>query len=168
MELKIIANKCYRFPACIIDLEKVNAGWVISNQTWYNTARFSCPVNWCALLTVALDCAWQSSSVIRRKGESQNGCFKKTKHTKFFEKRTFLPSDTPPYVCVSGGKKCSFFENFGVLCFLETPVLRFGLLPFYRRVLVIRKGYIYKKMYRNEKLILHNNICPITESYNCN
>ena len=34
---------------------------------------------------------------------------------------------------VSGGKKCSFFGNFGVLCFLETPVLRFSLLPYYRR-----------------------------------
>ena len=31
-----------------------------------------------------------SSSVIRQRGESQNGCFKKTKHTKFSEKRTFL------------------------------------------------------------------------------
>ena len=29
-------------------------------------------------------------SVIRQKGESQNGCFKKTKHEKFFEKGTFL------------------------------------------------------------------------------
>ena len=29
-------------------------------------------------------------SVIRQKGESQNGCFKKTKHAKFCEKRTFL------------------------------------------------------------------------------
>ena len=29
-------------------------------------------------------------SVIRQKGESQNGCFKKTKHAKFSEKRTFL------------------------------------------------------------------------------
>ena len=30
-------------------------------------------------------------------------------------------------VCVSGDKK------FGVLCFLETPVLRFAFLPYYRR-----------------------------------
>ena len=30
------------------------------------------------------------SSVIRQKGESQNGCFKKTKYAKFPEKRTFL------------------------------------------------------------------------------
>ena len=31
-----------------------------------------------------------NSSVIRQKGESQNECFKKTKHAKFSEKRTFL------------------------------------------------------------------------------
>ena len=37
------------------------------------------------------------------------------------------------HVCVSGGKKCLFYGNFGVLCFLETPVLRFALLPYYRR-----------------------------------
>ena len=37
------------------------------------------------------------------------------------------------YVCVSRGKKCLFFRNFDVLCFLETPVLRFALLPYYRR-----------------------------------
>ena len=68
------------------------------------------------------------SSGIRQKGESQNGCFKKAKHAKISEKQTFL---TP--VCVSGGKKCLFFGNFGVLCFLETPVLRFAPLPYYRR-----------------------------------
>ena len=34
---------------------------------------------------------------------------------------------------VPGDKKCSFFRKFGVLCFLETPVLRFALLPYYRR-----------------------------------
>ena len=36
-------------------------------------------------------------------------------------------------VCVSEGKKCLFFVKFGVLCFLETPVLRFALLPYYRQ-----------------------------------
>ena len=40
-------------------------------------------------------------------------------------------------MCVSGGKKYSFFGKFGVLCFLETPVLRFDLLPYYRKVLCI-------------------------------
>ena len=35
------------------------------------------------------------------------------------------------YVYVLGGKKCVFFGKFDVLCFLETPVLRFALLPYY-------------------------------------
>ena len=36
--------------------------------------------------------------------------------------------------CVSGCKKCSFFGKFDVFYFLETPFLRFALLPYYRRV----------------------------------
>ena len=36
------------------------------------------------------------------------------------------PPDT--YVCVSGEKNVRFFGKFGVLCFLETLVLRFALL----------------------------------------
>ena len=73
-----------------------------------------------------------NSSVIRR--ESQNGCFRKTKPPKFCEKRIFL---TPWYAHVhvrSGGKKCLFSGKFDLLCFLETPVLRFTLLPYYRRI----------------------------------
>ena len=38
------------------------------------------------------------------------------------------------YLSVLGVKKCSFFGKFGVLFFLETPGLRFDLLPDYRRV----------------------------------
>ena len=41
--------------------------------------------------------AYWNSSVIRQKGESQNGYNKKTKHAKFSEKRTFL---TPSYIHV--------------------------------------------------------------------
>ena len=69
-------------------------------------------------------------SVIRQKGKSQKERFKKTKHDKFSEKQT---PDTHTYVCVSRGKKCSFFWKCVVLCFLETSVLRFALLPNYRR-----------------------------------
>ena len=75
------------------------------------------------------------SSIVREKGEFQNGCFKKTKHAKFSWERTFL---TPWYSHArvrSGGKKCSFSGKFGVLCFLETTVLKFALLPYYRVVL---------------------------------
>ena len=62
----------------------------------------------------------QSLPVIRQKGESQKGCYKKTKHAKFSEKWTFL---TPWYTHVRTcayqmGKKCLFFGKFGVLCFL--------------------------------------------------
>ena len=67
---------------------------------------------------------YEITSVIRQKGESQNGCFKKTKHAKFAEKRMIR----------IGGKKCSFFGKFGVLSFLETPVSRIALLPYYRQL----------------------------------
>ena len=33
---------------------------------------------------------WEKALVVRQKGESQNGGGKKTKHSKFSEKRTFL------------------------------------------------------------------------------
>ena len=31
----------------------------------------------------------------------------------------------------------TLYRNFGVLCLLETPVLRFALLPYYRRYIII-------------------------------
>ena len=43
----------------------------------------------------------------------------------------FLSPDT--HVCVLRGKKYSFFKKIGVLCFLEIPVLRFTILPYYQR-----------------------------------
>ena len=50
-------------------------------------------------------------------------------------------------MCVSGGKKCSFFGKFGVLCFLETPVLRFALLRYYRRVTSVMKTASVSKLF---------------------
>ena len=41
------------------------------------------------LLTI-LTLVWKKSSAVRQKGEYQNGCYKKTKHAKSFEKGTFL------------------------------------------------------------------------------
>ena len=74
------------------------------------------------------------SLVIRQKGESQNGCFKKTKHVKFSKKRTFL---TPWYahVCVrirglemfifwcayQGVRNVHFLENLACFVFLKNP-----------------------------------------------
>ena len=40
-------------------------------------------------------------------------------YTKFFEK--LLPPDTHTYVCISEGKKCSFFEKFCVRTKWMTP-----------------------------------------------
>ena len=54
------------------------------------------------------------SSVVRQKGDPQDGGIKKTKHAKFSRKRIFLPPDTQRYVSVSGGKKWVFFGKFGV------------------------------------------------------
>ena len=61
------------------------------------------------------------------------GVSRKQSTPKFPKNKPFLPPDTHTYVCVSGGKKCLFFGNFGVLCFLKTPVFIFTLLPYYRR-----------------------------------
>ena len=69
-----------------------------------------------------------NTSVIRQEGESQNRCFKKTKHAKYSANRTFL---TPEY---QGVRNVHFFGKFDVLCFLETPVLRFAFLSYYRQI----------------------------------
>ena len=45
---------------------------------------------------IIVDCS--SLSVIRKKGESQNGGNKKTKHAKFSEKKYLLPPDTHKYM----------------------------------------------------------------------
>ena len=52
-------------------------------------------------------------------------------------------------------KKCSFFGKFGMLCFLETPVLRFALLPYYRPILVYHtKNKNGNRWLRNRKQYL--------------
>ena len=103
-------------------LAKTYGKWCISltNKHFYRICEINCML-------------YVNSSAIRQKGKSQNGCFNKTKNAKFFENRTFL---TPWYAHLRmpiKGKKCSFLGKFGVLCFLETPVLRFVLLAYYRR-----------------------------------
>ena len=45
-----------------------------------------------------------------------------------------LSSNRHTSLCVSGFKKCSCFGKFGVFCLLVTPVMRFALLLYYRRV----------------------------------
>ena len=71
--------------------------------------------------------------VNKTKGHISKRVFQENKAGQFSEKRIFL---TPCYVCVSRGKKYSFFGKFDVLCFLETRILRFALLPYYRRIVI--------------------------------
>ena len=61
------------------------------------------------------------------------GVSRKQSTPNFPKNEHFLPPDTHTYVCVSGVNKCLFFGKLGVLCFLEIPVLRFALLPYYPR-----------------------------------
>ena len=62
------------------------------------------------------------SSVIKQKGESQNGG-NKTKHTKFSEKQTFLTPDTYTYVGVSGGQEIVFRKIWCALfCYLRFEI----------------------------------------------
>ena len=109
----------------------------------------------------------RNSSVIRQKGEShesQNGCFMKTKHTKFSEKRTFL---TPWYAHVRvkyTRTKCLFYGKFGVLRFLETPVLRFALLLYYRRIFKDFHMKLFSKSASEEYIRLFLNVPLITTS----
>ena len=79
-----------------------------------------------------------NSVVIRQKSESQNGCFKKIKHAKFSAKTNiFYPLIRTRTCAYRGIKNVRFCGKFGVLCFLEAPVLRFNLLPHYRRIKVL-------------------------------
>ena len=72
------------------------------------------------------------SSVIRQKGESQNGCFKKDKACQIFRK-TNISYPLIRTCAYQGVRNVRFSENLACFVFFETPVLRFALLPYYRR-----------------------------------
>ena len=65
----------------------------------------------------------------------------KNKARQILRKTYFWPPAMHMHVCVSGGKKCWFFRKFGMLCFLLTPVLRFALLPYYKRGEMLRGSF---------------------------
>ena len=73
----------------------------------------------------------------------KKGVSRKQSTPNFPKNKHFLPPDTHTYLCVSGGKKCSFFGKFDVLCLLKTPVLRFALLLYYRRSIAICHGIVF-------------------------
>ena len=80
----------------------------ISQDNFFLNVKIA-PTDFKTRKSIICQSSCMNSSVISQKGESQNRCFKKTKHTKFTKKRTFL---TPWYAHV--------------------PFLRFALLPYYR------------------------------------
>ena len=74
------------------------------------------------------------SNLKRQKGNLKAGVSRKQSTPNFPKNGHFLPlKRTRTYVCKSGGKKCTFFGKFDMICFLETSVLIFALLPCYRQ-----------------------------------
>ena len=75
-----------------------------------------------------------NSLVITQKGKSKTGVTREQRPSNFPENQYFLPPDTHTCVCISGGKKCFFFRQFDVICFLVTSILRFASLPYYQQI----------------------------------
>ena len=106
---------------------------VYLSQPETNTKRETCfnflPVSLLQKMKQKPECLRVNNlSLIRLKWESLNGCYRITKHVIFrkTKNKDFLPPNTHTLVCVTGDK-CSFFTQFGVLCFLLTPILKFVL-----------------------------------------
>ena len=74
-------------------------------------------------------------NTLRKESTSLTKCIgkwpRKQSIPNFPKNEHFLPPDTHFYVCISEGKKCSFFGKLDVLCSPVTSVLRFTLLPYY-------------------------------------
>ena len=85
---------------------------------------------------------------------AENSCLRRTvseddvTYRRLYGQRANLKTNvsrkqSTPNFPVPGGKKCSFFGKFRVLCFLEATILGFVLWPYYRRInliLVIDQG----------------------------
>ena len=70
-------------------------------------------------------------------------------------KEHLFPPYTHTHVCVSNGKKYSFFGIYGVLCFVVTLALRFALLPYCLLQTICRK-YTFAMQTRMCKQISKN------------
>ena len=78
----------------------------------------------------------------------------------------FLPHDTHTYVCISGGNKCLFSGKFGVLCFLETPVLRFAHENNKLIKIVIFNTCVGKMIFKHQIFYIYFKMC-LTFSTGC-
>ena len=107
----------------------------------------------------------------------KTGVSRKQSTLNFPKNEHFLPPDVYTYVWVSGGKNFSFFGKFGVLSFLETPVWRFVLLPYYQRMysryyqytLKFLRNYSLKVLtaFLKEKRLLNSKQARFTSNDSC-
>ena len=105
-----------------------------------------------------------NSSVIRQKGESQNGYFKRTKHAKFFEKPLFF---TPWYahvrVRIRGVRNVILFSwstRFEIRPFILLPT-NFELYRAYTDKVIRKNWRLTTNIYTNETvwLFTHQQMC---------
>ena len=69
------------------------------------------------------------------KGRISKRLLQENKARQFFQKTNISYPLIRTRTCARKGKKWQFFGKLGVLCFLETPVMRFAFLPHYQRFL---------------------------------
>ena len=90
----------------------------------------------------------------KAKGSTSKRVYQENKARKIFRKTNISYPLILTRTCAhQGGKKCSFFGKFGVLCFPETPILRFALLPYYRRAMDVSSSYLSHHKIGNQKSV---------------
>ena len=123
-----------------------------SENLWFSDVirgawKDTCDMKWIRLLSINPFRTHVSiSSVIRQRGESQNGGNKKTKC--FFLKKTFRI-----HWYAYGIRNIRFLWKFRVLCFLVNSILRLAFLPYYRRFILFFKMHKGLKLIRTQTLL---------------
>ena len=87
---------------------------------WFYRDKFTGKGSQFGILLTLTMCNF-SSLVIRQKGESQNGCFKKKSVPNFSKNEYFLPPDTHAYVCIQVVRNVCFLGNLTCFVFLKHP-----------------------------------------------
>ena len=76
----------------------------------------------------------------KAKGRNSKWMFKENKARRISRKTNIFPPLMRTRTCAYQGVR--IFGKFGMFCFLETPALKFDLLPYYRRVVVTYPLYL--------------------------
>ena len=91
------------------------------------------------------------------------GVWRKQSPPNFLKKELFLPPDTHTYVCVSRGKRCSFFGKLDVLCFswnTHFEIHPFSLLATIEHFALVYRGDIPGIVYRRPWIYLQILLLP--------